>query len=158
MIFLRAWASAGWMAVHSPLRMWATSPGIMLQPGSLQAPDSWVQCRRSQQERYLPLSILACTVAALTEEGDDLQDHQRGCGPCPSGRKFGRRYRKLVREAALAQRFLCQKAFTADFTKDLKCGLRGGDTRICRGSGRLYWVARERRTVNQELGMLKWRT
>ena len=66
-------------------------PGEIPQPGSLHAPLSSVQWRRSQQERYRPDNIFACTVAALTALGEEPQVHQTGCGPDPSGRKEGRR-------------------------------------------------------------------
>lgn len=57
--FWRVEARWGFSAGHSAERRWAISPGTPPQPGNLQAPLSSVQCRRSQQERYLPDSILA---------------------------------------------------------------------------------------------------
>jgi hypothetical protein len=52
---------------HSPVAKCCRVPGWFVQPGILQFPEeSPDQCLLSQHVLYLPLSILACTVAFLT--------------------------------------------------------------------------------------------
>ena len=64
---IKAWARPG----HSPVARCLNVPCSPEHPGTLHEPDeSPDQCLRSQQVRYLPLSILACTVAFRTSYGE----------------------------------------------------------------------------------------
>ena len=66
---------------HSPVAMCRRVPGWSEQPGTLQWPvGSPDQCLLNQQVRYLPLSILAWTVAFLTSNGELPAEVQRVCG------------------------------------------------------------------------------
>ena len=119
LILVRVVARTGFKAGHSDESRWATSPGATPQPGRRQAPDSWVQWRLSQQDLYLPLSILAWTVAALTADGEDPQVCHRGCAPWPGGRKANFMYLRLLRLPAWRMRCSCQKQQMAFFTLTL---------------------------------------
>ena len=55
------------------------------------ATGTWVQCLLNQHDRYLPLNILAATVADLTAEEEEKHVHHSGWAPCPSGGKWRRR-------------------------------------------------------------------
>lgn len=51
--------AASWRAGQSPPKMWCTSPGMVLQDGSLQAPAEPSQSLLLQQDWYLPERTLA---------------------------------------------------------------------------------------------------
>ena len=103
----------------TPLRRWGTSSDIWPQPGSQHAPDSSVQCLLSQHERYLPLNILAITVADLTAVEEEKQVHHSGWAPQPRGRKGSLRKCRLLRVWASAIREALQKEIMAVLTAAL---------------------------------------
>ena len=134
-------------------------PGWRCRSEDRQAPDSLVQCRRSQLVRYCPLSIMASRVAALTAVEEEPHVPQSGWVRRPRGRKEGQRKCRLRRFEAGVVSFLCQCAVTAEHNLAFQTVLEDVvEVRLGSGSSRGYWSVRSLTAENQECWRLCWRT
>ena len=83
--YSRVLAKVGARAGQAPERRWGRSPLSEEQEGRRQAPDYPDQCLWSQSVLYLPLIILAWTVAALTAVGEAPHVYHSVWAPRPRG-------------------------------------------------------------------------
>ena len=122
------------------LRMWARSSCVCWSEQLLrrQLPalfwDQWLQ---RSSVRYLPDSIVACTLVLITSYGDEPAVSHSGWGLFRD-MNCGLKYSSDWRHEASSRSLASQKESTDFVTKDLKASLLRGSWRSVTGCGRKY--------------------
>ena len=123
---------------HCGVAMCRRVPGSPVQPGIWQEPDwSPDQYLLNHHVWYLPLNILACTVAFLTSYGEHPEDIHIGWG-LARDIQFGLKYVNDGSKFASSRNFSCHHSRIFSLTLLLNCCFRGGLARIESGSGNEY--------------------
>ena len=135
---------------HSPAAMCCKVTGRPVQPGTLHSPElSPDQCLLNQQVLYLPLNILAWTVAFLTSYGELLAEVQMGWGFLRD-MKFDRKWTNEERLAACSLSFTFHQSVTLFLTRLFNCSFVGGFWTSCTWWGREYCTESYKTWQNQE--------